>query len=131
MGYRTIQSNLQDIMKQFFAIALCFLAVGVFSQDTTVCTEADHATSYATCAAIEAYCATTVNACNGNNACLDAVTSVFDTYLAGQTAVLNAISDCSCAEFTCDRNYGVADDNSSAMSLGASVIMAAVAMLLL
>merc|ERR1739848_660333 len=123
----TVDSNLQDIMKQFLAIALCFLAVGVFSQDTTpVCTEADHGISYTTCQLLVTQCDVIVSACDGNNACLDLVSSVYDTYVSTQAAALSAISDCECEAFTCDGG-----SNNSAVGLGASMIMAFVAKLLL
>merc|ERR1719266_417200 len=112
-------------MKQFLAIALCFLAVGVFcNNDTVVCTEADHATSFATCEGIETQCTTIISGCNGDNTCLNAVGTAFDAYVTAQAAVISALSDCECREFTCSAE-------SSAVSLGASLILAFFAKLLL
>merc|ERR1711879_692277 len=119
--------KLQDTMKQFLAIALCFLAVGVFSQtDLPVCTEADNADSFATCAIFRTYCATTIAACNGESSCLGLVGTVFDSYLAAQQSVLSAVSD-----FTCDENFTDSTANNSAANLSASMVIAFVAKLLL
>ena len=101
------------------ALFIAFSTV-IFADDhANACTEADNPTSFLLCQTLRNYCASTVAACDGNSVCLSAVGTSYEIYAAAFD--FSGITDCDCAEFTCDADF--TDDsgsNSGAVGLVAS-----------
>ena len=121
-------------MKQAIFLTLVVLAFSAMAQDedptttaaTTItaalktCTEADNLVEYTTCQSLEAYCTTTVDACNGVDSCLDLVAGLYTAFELASS--FSGVSTCACTEFTCEKTGVVyADGTSSTSGLVASL----------
>merc|ERR1711997_185391 len=101
--------TMKHIIVCTLAFFITFSAVTFADDHANACTEADNPTSFAICQTLRTYCATTIAACNGDN-----------TYAA--TFSLAGVSDCDCAEFTCDENFSDASgSNNGAVGVVASL----------
>merc|ERR1712156_655776 len=125
----TLKLDIHNMKHTIFCILALFVAFSTvtFADDhANACTEADNPTSFAICQTLRTYCATTVAACNGESVCLSLVGTVFDTYLAAFD--LTGVTDCDCAEFTCDADF-TDDSGSNSGSFGLVASLGLVAMM--
>jgi len=108
-----------------FVLALALICAFAFTTVQSLeCTEADNADSYALCTAVGTVCDTGMATCDDIgvlvSTCKDAVVTAFT---ASVEALPAAVTDCECAEMTCEAGSGSAFVAMSFMAVFAGLLL--------